>query len=406
MIFLTMGTGMGGGVIAEGKLLIGASDMAGEIGHLRLSEGGPVGFGKAGSFEGWCSGGGIARYSVQKTREWIQQGKTPVWIQDGHAESEITAALIAEYAFQDDEAAKQIYAEVGRRLGKGLALLTDAFNPEKIVIGSIYARSHALLEEGMLETLRQEAIPYSLEALEILPAKLGEQLGDCAAVMTALYGLGEDLDDACSGPPEEDERVLRHFERLLERCPALEPLMYDDGSIMQAYSMLRSCFEKGGKLLLCGNGGSAADCEHIVGELMKGFYFKRPIAKEGVLSHLQGALPAIALSQHTALSTAFGNDCDSEYIFAQQLFGYGRRGDVLLAISTSGNSSNVLRAVEVAREIGVKTVALTGGDGGKLKELCDVSIVAPARTPADVQEYHLPIYHTLCAMLEAHFYTE
>ena len=405
MIFLTMGTGMGGGVIAEGRLLIGAGDMAGEIGHLRLSEDGPAGFGKAGSFEGWCSGGGIARYSAQKTREWMREGRTPAWIRDGYTEGDITAALIAEYAFRGDEDAKDIYAEVGHQLGKGLALLTDAFNPEKIVIGSIYARSHELLEESMTETLKEEAIPYSFEALKVLPASLGEQLGDYAAIMTALYGLGEDLDDAFDESDRDDERVNSHYWRLFERYPALKPLD-GDGSIREAYFLLRRCFEKGGKLLLCGNGGSAADCEHIVGELMKGFYLQRPPAKEGILSKLQGALPAISLTAHSALSTAFGNDCDGEYVFAQQLIGYGRRGDVLIAISTGGNSKNVVHAVEAAKEIGVKTIALTGGDGGRLKQLCDVSIVAPARTPADVQEYHLPIYHALCAMLEAHFFTE
>ena len=403
MIFLTMGTGMGGGVIANGRLLIGASDMAGEIGHLRLSEDGPVGFGKAGSFEGWCSGGGIARYSIQKTRELTAQGTPPAWIRDGHSESDITAALIAECAFRGDKDAKQIYSEIGRWLGKGLALLTDAFNPEKIVIGSIYARSRELLEKSMLETLRQEAIPYSFEAVKVLPAQLGESLGDCAAIMTALYGLGEELDDVLCGPDEDDERVLRHYERLFERYPALEPQRDD---IMEAYTLLCCCFEKGGKLLLCGNGGSASDCEHIVGELMKGFYLKRPITKEGILSKLQGALPVISLTGHTSLSTAFQNDCDPEYIFAQQLLGYARRGDVLLGLSTSGNSKNVLNAVKAAKELGVRTITLTGGSGGKLKDLCDVSIVAPAQTPADVQEYHLPIYHALCAMLEAHFFSE
>ena len=159
MIFLTMGTGMGGGVIAEGRLLTGASDMGGEIGHLRLSEDGPVGFGKAGSFEGWCSGGGIGRYAREVTQKLLDEGVTPAWIKDGHAMAEISAALIAKYAVGGDRHAKQIYSEIGAWLGRGLALLTDAFNPEKIVIGSIYARSHELLDESMMESLTSEAIP-------------------------------------------------------------------------------------------------------------------------------------------------------------------------------------------------------------------------------------------------------
>ncbi|MBR4236120.1 MAG: SIS domain-containing protein [Clostridia bacterium] len=202
---------------------------------------------------------------------------------------------------------------------------------------------------------------------------------------------------------EKDERVLCHYERLFKRYPELECVRR---SLMDAYVMIRDSFSEGGKLLLCGNGGSCADCDHIAGELMKGFYLKRPLGEDGVLSHLQGALPAIALTEHSALSTAFMNDCESAYVYAQQLVGYGRRGDVLIAISTSGNAVNVINACEAAKRLGVKTVALSGGSGGRLKAACDCAIIAPASTPADVQEYHLPIYHTLCAMLEAHYYKE
>lgn len=399
MIFLTMGTGMGGGVIANGQLLIGASDMAGEIGHLRLSEDGPVGFGKAGSFEGWCSGGGIARQAQALTRKLLSEGVTPAWTRDGHAEDDITAALIADYARAGDAHAIQLYRQVGRMLGKGLALLTDAFNPERIVIGSIYARSGDLLEEEMLSALREEAIPYALDAVKVLPAQLGESLGDCAAVMTALYGLGIDVSYSAT---ESDPRVLGHYERLFTRYSALTPLKED---VMDAYLTLRDCFERGGKLLLCGNGGSAADCDHIVGELMKGFYLKRPVPGDES-GKLQEALSAISLSAHAALSTAYNNDVDAQYVFAQQVQGYGRRGDVLFAMSTSGNSANVVNAALAAKRNGLKVIALTGSGGGRLKELSDVCLRAPATVTADIQELHLPIYHTLCAMVEAHFFSE
>ena len=398
MIFCTMGTGMGAGVIAEGQLLIGASDMGGEIGHMRLAEDGPVGFGKAGSFEGFVSGGGIGRQAREWTAKRISEGNPPAWTRDGRAEDEIDARLIAEYAARGDADAQTLYDRVGTMLGRGLSLLVDAFNPEKIVIGSIFARSEALLRPAMAREMEKECIPYSLNAVSVVPAQMGEALGDLASVMTALYGLGI---DPMYEARETDGRVLARYEALFEKNPRLESLRE---GVMSAYLLMRDCYAGGGKLLLCGNGGSAADCEHIVGELMKGFWLKRPVAKEGVLSHLQGALPAIALTGHSALSTAFMNDCDPAYTYAQQTLGYGRKGDVLVGISTSGNAENVLNAMRAAKEMGLKTVALTGGTGGKMRALADVAVIAPGSCPADVQECHLPVYHALCGMLEAKFF--
>ena len=187
---------------------------------------------------------------------------------------------------------------------------------------------------------------------------------------------------------------------------------------MEAYLLLRDCYRHGGKLLVGGNGGSCSDSEHIVGELMKGFYLKRPLPEAeqqplrdaltpllpGAESLLQQGLPAIALTGHAPLSTAVQNDLDPSLAMAQQVIGYGRPGDVMLGISTSGNARNVALAMQTARARGLRTIALTGGTGGRLKQCSDCAIIAPAATPADVQEYHLPIYHTLCAMLEAKFF--
>ncbi len=401
MIFCTMGTGMGAGVIAEGRLMRGASDMGGEIGHLRLTDDGPVGFGKAGSFEGYVSGGGIALQAKAWTKHALLQGKTPAWIRDGYAEEEISAKLIAEYAKNGDEDALRLYEHIGTMLGRGLSLLVDAFNPEKIVIGSIFARAEALLRPAMEAVLEKECIPYSLKAVQVCPAKTGEQIGDYASIMTALYAL--DI-DPMAGEEETSEDVLLHYEALYRKYPSLSDTR---DSVMDAYKALRDCYRREGKLLVCGNGGSCADAEHIVGELMKGFYRKRPIAahtKNSILSNLQGALPAIALTGHAALSTAFGNDEDPAYVYAQQTYGYGKKGDVLIGISTSGNAKNVINAARTARELGITVIALTGGSGGELKSIADISIIAPGSCPADVQECHLPIYHTLCAMLEAKFF--
>ena len=412
MIFLTMGTGMGAGVISEGRLLIGANNMGGEVGHLRLTDDGPVGFGKAGSFEGYTSGGGIARQAQDRTRAMIIEGKTPQWILDGHRIENLDTRLMAEYAALGNEDALALFQYVGKMLGRGLALLVDAFNPERIVIGSIFSRCEQLLRPAMEEELTKEAIPYALEGLKVVPAGTGELLGDYASIMVALHELDIDPLDSAS---EEDEEVLSHYRRLFERYPVLERCRED---VMQAYLLLYQCFKAGKKLLVAGNGGSAADSEHIVGELMKGFYLKRPLSAAqqkaiskanddihpGSAALLQQGLMAIALTGHPALSSAVINDLDPLLTFAQQVAGYARPGDVLLVLSTSGNAKNVALAVQTAKALGMASIALTGGSGGLVKTLCDISIVVPGDITADIQEFHLPVYHTLCAMLEAKFF--
>lgn len=207
------------------------------------------------------------------------------------------------------------------------------------------------------------------------------------------------------------------LEDLIRRYPVLDSCKND---IMSSYYILEETFSSGNKLLIAGNGGSSADAEHIVGELMKGFKNSRPVpdsfkkslfgvdSKYGELlsSKLQCPLQAISLSNATSLNTAFINDVDGggELLFAQQVYGYGKKGDTLLAISTSGNSKNVLLACVVAKAIGMKVIALTGKDGGKIKELADVSIIVPCEETFMIQELHLPIYHYLCLALEDKFY--
>ena len=202
---------------------------------------------------------------------------------------------------------------------------------------------------------------------------------------------------------------------LFERYPTLEPCRAD---ILAAAETICACYHARGKLLLCGNGGSAADAEHIVGELMKGFLKKRPLPQETrekmkaafpqdadyLYENLQGALPAVSLVNSVALGTAFANDQAADLVFAQQVLGLGHEGDVLVAISTSGNSKNVLYAVKTARVQGLKTIALTGRSGGKLKPVADVTIAVPSDETYCIQEYHLPVYHALCIAAETEFF--
>lgn len=413
VIFLTMGTGMGAGVIIEGKLLRGHNDMGAEVGHLRLMEQGPVGFGKAGSFEGFTSGGGIAIQARSFTQELVSAGTLPEWTKDGHRPEELDARLMAEYAKKGNPDAVRFFCGIGKMLGRGLALLVDAFNPQMIVIGSIFVRCEELLRPSMEEELKKEAIPYSLEGLSIVPAQTGEAIGDLASIMVALHGLGI---DPLAETGEHDTAVMTHLDQLMQRYPQLLPAR---DSIAAAYGILRDCFESGNKLLVAGNGGSSADSDHIVGELMKGFYLKRPLDEEkrsrlaeafkgyatGAEDLLQGALPAISLSSHTALMTAFMNDVDPQLVMAQQVIGYARPGDALLALSTSGNARNVNIAAKTASALGMHVIGLTGESGGALKDSCEICICVPGRMPAEVQELHLPVYHTLCAMLESKFFT-
>lgn len=207
-----------------------------------------------------------------------------------------------------------------------------------------------------------------------------------------------------------------HFLRLVERYPILAPCAPE---LERALQLTRTAFENGGKLLLCGNGGSAADCEHIASELMKSFLRPRPIshvhreqlsrggeAGKAVADALQGALPCVTLTGHAALQFAISNDGRADMIFAQQLYGLGRCGDVLWGISTSGRSKNVVHAFHVARLLGVETVALTGENGSDLSTLSDCTVRVPASNVAEIQELHLPVYHALCTALEAHFFAD
>ncbi len=202
---------------------------------------------------------------------------------------------------------------------------------------------------------------------------------------------------------------------LLKRYPLLDTVKNE---ILNAGQCLIDCYDNKGKVLVCGNGGSSSDSDHIVGELMKGFEHKRPVAESlkaqltefggergsYLAEKLQQALPAISLTAHNALITAVANDTDANLIFAQQVVGYGNVGDVLIAISSSGNSQNVLDAILTAKAKGLSVIGLTGETGGKMKSMCDILINVPGKRTASVQEFHLPVYHALCVMIETHFF--
>ena len=206
------------------------------------------------------------------------------------------------------------------------------------------------------------------------------------------------------------------LDQLLNRHPLLDSVK---NSIYEAAEMIIICFSSGGKLLVCGNGGSCSDSEHLVGELMKSFELKRPIKKDiaeklvevsgerGIYlaQKLESALPAISLTSQASLTTSICNDIDSNLVFAQQVIGYGRDRDVLIGISTSGNSQNVVDACITARAMNLKVIGLTGITGGNMKQFCDIIINVPEKRTAYIQELHLPVIHALCYLIENHFFT-
>lgn len=210
-------------------------------------------------------------------------------------------------------------------------------------------------------------------------------------------------------------KIELHLNHLIDRYPELVVCRED---IKNAYDLLEEAYSNGRKLLVCGNGGSASDSEHIVGELMKEFKLKRkvysdhaavlkeidPELGQTLAEHLQGALPAISLTGHSSLQTAYMNDAVPELVFAQQVNGYGKPGDVFLGISTSGNSKNVLYAAVNAKAKGLKVIGLTGAKENKLMKYADVCICVPETETYKIQELHLPVYHCLCLMLEDHFF--
>lgn len=186
MVFFTFGTGLGAGLILDGRLYSGTNDNAGEAGHIRLADEGPVGFGKAGSFEGFCSGGGIAQLGYREALKSVKNGEYPAYFKEGMTALDVTAKTIAEAAYAGDKTAIEVYRICGEHLGKGLSVIIDILNPERIVIGSVFERSEDLLRDAMEEVINKEALSLAAEVCKVVPAELGDSIGDYASIATAL----------------------------------------------------------------------------------------------------------------------------------------------------------------------------------------------------------------------------
>lgn len=381
MAYLTFGTGFGSGLILNNKLYTGHNGMAGEIGHVRLSENGPVGYGKAGSIEGYVAGGNIPLWA----KKYCKDKETALNNYD-----DLTTKDIASEARKGDKAALEIFDEIAKRLGESISILVDILNLDLVVIGGIYPRCLDLLEEKTLKSVKNNSIRCNCSVCKVVPSELKEKIDDYSSLIGIMLG----------------ENMKTFYERYPELNGQKE-------NIENAIKVLLDCFKNNGKILVCGNGGSSSDSAHITGELMKSFVSRRPLDKETyskinqefneeVSNKLQLGIPCIDLTSQSALLTAFSNDVDPDFIFAQQVVGYSRNSpqDVLIALSTSGNSINIANAAKVAKSLGLKVISLTGANESELSRISTICIKAPEVETYKVQEYHLPIYHYICMELE------
>ena len=341
MAYLTFGTGFGSGLILNNKLYTGQNGMAGEIGHVRLSETGPIGYDRAGSVEGYVAGGSIPLWA----KELIKGRDTTL-----SKYETLTTKDIAVEAKRGDKVSIEIFDEIAKRLGESISILIDILNLDLVVVGGIYPRCLDLLEEKTLESAKKNSIRNNYDGCKIVPSQLKEKIDDYSSLMGIMLG--------------------DNMKTLYERYPGL---IDQKENIEKAIDALEECYKNNGKILVCGNGGSSSDSSHITAELMKNFVTRKPLKKDlfdkinaefdgDITNKLQLGIPCIDLSAQASLLTAFSNDVDPEFIFAQQVVCYSKNSpaDVLLAISTSGNSKNVVNAVKVAKSLGLKTISLSG----------------------------------------------
>jgi glucokinase len=372
VIFLTMGTGLGAGIILNGRIYHGTSSAAGEVGHMRVSETGPVEYGKAGSWESYCSGAGVAKLARLREPE--------IW------PAEVTTQQIIQGALAGEAHAVRLVQEVGTWLGKGLAVLADVLNPDTIIIGTLGVVLGDLLLEPARAALRQEALAITAAVCQVVPAQLGNTLGKVSALMAAIdaHRTGRLSLEGVS----DENVVLTSLRAGLEVRQRLIETQF--GKILETGQLLVSVLRAGGKVLLCGNGGSAATAQHLAGELIGRYKANRV------------ALPAIALTADTSVVTCIGNDYAFDEVFARQVRALARPGDLLIGVTTSGRSPNVLGAFRAAQAAGIHTLALTG-EHGLAEPVATHVIQVPSSQTARIQEEHDAILHAWCEMIDHAF---
>lgn len=365
VIFLTLGTGLGAGLILDGRIYRGTTDTAGEIGIIHMTDDGPVAYGKAGTWEGVCSGAGLIKLAHRR-----YPGRWP--------EAVTTRELIAE-ALAGGAEAGALVTEMGEWLGRGAATLVSTLNPQRIIVGTLGVVLGEALLAPARRVLAEDGLPIAAAACAIVPSALGDRLGDIAALIaaidarrtgSALLPLGAD--------------GLRAG--LIVRQRVLETLL---PTIQAAGDVIIQTLRAGHKLLVCGNGGSAAEAQHFVGELVGRYKAER------------SPLPAITLSVDPSVVTCIGNDYSYDEVFARQVRALAQPGDLCVGLTTSGRSRNVLQAFAAAREKGALTLALTGLHGLQGGGTVDYLVAIPSDVTRSIQEEHLAVIHSWCDAIDA-----
>ena len=364
LIFLTAGTGFGGGIIIDGRIYRGASDTAGEVGHVRLADYGPREFGKVGSWEAFCSGAGMVKWA-----HWQMPGRWP---------QTLTTRELVTQALAGERDALRIVRECGQWLGRGLANLIDTLNPDVIALGSLAMALGDLLLAPAREVIWRECLPQAAAACRVVPAQLGARLGDVAALMAAI--------SANRGQKSAQEASM--FQRALQdSVSALARLDAIADVIEQTATAICDALLAGRKVIVFGNGGSAAQAQHLAGELV------------GKYGPARRSLPCIALTADSGVVTCIANDFGYDSLFSRQVEGFTQAGDIVIGITTSGKSPNVLKALDAANSLGAVTIAMTGAAGLVGGQAAHV-VAVPSENTARIQEAHAFITHYWCDRVE------
>jgi glucokinase len=372
LVFLTVGTGLGAGIILNGRIYRGSTDTAGEVGHIRIAEQGPVAYGRAGSWEGLCSGSGLVKLaSIRYPELWHE---------------ETASSEIIEKALEGMPEARLLIEEMGIWLGRGIAMLVDILNPEIIIVGTLGVLLGEILLAPARRTLADEALALPASKCKIVAAQLGDRLGDVSALMAAIIATSSDprIKSEWTGT---DDILSGLWDGLNLRKYTIDKL---SDEIRKTALVIIKALQGGHKVLIFGNGGSAADAQHFTGELLGRFRRNRV------------PLPAICLSSDTSVGTCISNDFGFTEIFARQIQALAEPGDVVVGISTSGKSANIIRAFEIARKMGVVKIALTGRSGLQ-DERVDFDLSVPSEVTARIQEEHTAILHCWCEAIDSEF---
>jgi glucokinase len=384
-IFLTAGTGLGGGFILDGQLYRGTTDTAGEVGHIRLAEDGPIEYGKGGSWEAFCSGAGMVKLAHN-----MYPGNWP---------QTLTTRELVTAAIGGNESARQVIRKSGEWLGRGLAILVDTLNPEVIVLGSLGGALGDLFLDPARQVVMAECLGQPASACRIIPAALGASIGDVAALVAAISAPRKKTNSETAPQTNRYGVTMSNltiadttqFSNALADSIKVQTSLIQIADVIEASAQaIASALKRGRKVIVCGNGGSAAQAQHLAGELV------------GKYGPVRKALPSIALTADSGIVTCIANDFGYDQLFSRQVEAFAQPGDIVIGITTSGKSPNVLKALDAGHQLGAVTIAMTG-DHGLVGAQADIIVAVPSGSTARIQEGHAFIVHYWCDIVDAAF---